>query len=135
MRGSSGRVFRRDCVRITRIVLVGATLLLISAAVPADSTKTVSGKLHSVKGNILTLQKGGLGGSSLIEIETDEHTKVKGQIAQGMHAKIKYREEAAPGGKGESRRIALEIETQPDRASKQAKEVSGSNPPPKKDHP
>jgi hypothetical protein len=115
--------------------LAAFAILLTCAAARADATKTVSGKLHSVKGNLLTLKKAGLVGSSLIEIEMDEHTKVTGQVAQGLHAKIKYKEEATAGGKGEPRRIAIEISTEPDRATKQAKDAAGVTPPPKKDQP
>jgi hypothetical protein len=115
------------------MAIVFAPLALICVCARADAMKSVSGKLRKVTGNTLTLQKSGVGGSSLMDIEMDEHTKVKGQVAQGWHAKIKYREEAAPGGKGEPRRIAVQIETEPDRATKQAKEAVGATPPPKKD--
>jgi hypothetical protein len=125
----------RKYFSIPRLAVVCAALALICFSAQADATKSVSGKLRKVTGNMLTLQKTGLGGSSLMEIEMDEHTKVKGQVVQGWHAKIKYREEAAPSGKGDPRRIALEIETQPDKATKQAREAAGATPPPKKDQP
>jgi hypothetical protein len=135
MRSFAFRAMARKYFGIPRLTVVCAALVLICFSTRAEATKSVSGKLRRVVGNVLTLQKAGRGGSNLMEIEMDEHTKVKGQVAQGWHAKIKYREEAAPGGKGEPRRIAVEIETEPDHASKLAKEAVGATPPPKKDQP
>jgi hypothetical protein len=135
MQSAQTQAISRKCRSLARLALMCAALALICISTPADVTKSVSGRLRKVAGNVLTLQKTGLGGSNLMEIEMDEHTKVKGQVAQGWHAKIKYREEAAPGGKGEPRRVALEIETEPEHATKQAKEAAGTTPPPKKDQP
>ena len=100
------------------VLLLGAALgLLPVTASLAEGTKTISGKLRSVKGNVLTVQKKGLASSSLVEIEMDDKTRVTGQVAQGMHVKVKYR------GEGD-RRIALEIEAWPEHASKAAREAS-----------
>jgi hypothetical protein len=127
------RLVSRGFGGFIRAVVVMAAVLAVCTPAHGDSTKTISGKLQKVKDNVLTVQK--TIGGGVVEIEMDDHTKVKGQVAQGLHAKIKYREEAAPGGKGEPRRIAVEIETQPNFASKQAKEAAGASPPAKKDHP
>jgi hypothetical protein len=135
MQSAQTQAISRKCRSLARLALMCAALALMGISARADATKSVSGKLRKVAGNVLTLQKSGLGGSNLMEIEMDEHTKVKGQVAQGWHARIKYREEAAPRGKGEPRRIAVEIETEPDHATKRAKEAAGATPSPKKDQP
>jgi hypothetical protein len=95
-------------------------LLACSFAVAstAADTKTLSGVLHTVKGKVITVQKIGLfsKSSNSIAIELDEATKTTGELAPGMHIKVKYREE---GG----RKIAVEIETKPEYASKEAKQA------------
>lgn len=84
---------------------------------PAGRTKTVSGKLRSVKENVLTLQIARLVSESEMQIEMDEATKKTGEIIPGVHAKIRYRE-------AEGRKIAVEIVTRPEYASKTAREAA-----------
>ena len=104
-----------------RLLLVVAVLLLASTTL-ADGTKSVSGKLRSVKDNVLVIQKSGLVGTSVEEIEMNEDTKKIGQVLPGMHVRVKYREEEV--SKGQKRKIAVEIEARPEFASKEAKEAS-----------
>ena len=105
-----------------RKVLLLMALLLLAGALLADSTKTVSGKLRSIKDNVLVIQKSGLVSTSTEEIEMNEATKKIGQVLPGMHVKVKYREEET--SKGQKRKIAVEIEARPEFASKEAKEAS-----------
>jgi hypothetical protein len=94
-------------------------LLLLASPVFAGN-KTLSGKLREVKDKALTIQQYHLFDSSMIQVEMDDKTKVTGELAQGMHIKVKYREER--GGKGSEkaavRRIATEIQTWPESASR-----------------
>jgi hypothetical protein len=94
--------------------------LLLTPAVFA-ATKTLSGKLREVKDNALTIQEDHLLNSSMIQVEMNDQTKVTGELAQGMHIKVKYREERE--GKGSDKaavhRIAMEIQTWPESASKE----------------
>ena len=105
----------------TRAGLVLAAMLLALAAFAGD-TKSLSGKVRSVQGNVVVVKKSGLIGSSEVQIEMNDETKKTGQVAPGMHVKVKYREEkAADGG---TRRIAVEIEARPEYASKKARELA-----------
>lgn len=104
-----------------RLSLLVALLLLAGASI-ADNTKTVSGKLRSIKDNVLVIQKSGMVGTSTEEIEMNEATKKTGQVLPGMHVKVKYREEEV--SRGQKRKIAVEIEARPEFASKEAKEAS-----------
>ena len=105
-----------------RFGLSACSLILILACFAlADSTKSLSGKLRKIEGNVLIVVKKGLGGSNLAEVEYDEKTRVVGQLLPGMMLKIKYREE--PGEAGAVRRVATQIEAVPDRATKAAREA------------
>jgi hypothetical protein len=106
-------------MRFRSVVLLLAAGLLFSVA-PAQGakTKTLSGKLAKVEGHHLTVEKPGLFSSSTVEIEMDNMTKLNGQLAPGMHVKIRYREESG-------RKIALEIYTWPEYPSKQARRAAG----------
>jgi len=98
----------------------GAVLFaaLPKAMEAAPRTKNVSGKLRSVQGNLLVIQKRGLVSDSTIEIEMNEATKKTGQVVPGMRVKVKYREEK------DGRKVALEIKAEPEAASKTAKEAA-----------
>jgi hypothetical protein len=101
-------------------LLAGAlVLMLVGSIALADSTKSLSGKLRRVEGNVLSVVKKSLGGSSLVEVEFDDKTRVVGQLVPGMMLKIKYREETSEGGA--VRRVAMQIEAVPDHASKAAR--------------
>jgi len=86
--------------------------------------KTVSGKLRRIDGNVLTIVKRGLMDDSFLEVEMDDSTKKTGQVVQGMHVKVKYREVRDPEDKDNVRRIAVEIEARPEFASKDAKKAA-----------
>jgi hypothetical protein len=94
--------------------------LLLSAPAAFAATKTLSGKLREVKDNALTIEQDHMFNSSMIQVEMNGQTKVTGEIAQGMHIKVKYREEREGKGseKTSVRRIAVEIQTWPESASK-----------------
>jgi hypothetical protein len=49
---------------------------------------------------------------------------VKGQLLPGLHIKVRYDEDVAKVAGDAPRRVALEIETRPEYASKQAKKAS-----------
>jgi hypothetical protein len=100
--------------------LASLMALLAAGALYASGTKTVSGELHSVKDKVLSIQKIGLfsKGTGVVEIQMNDATKVTGQLAPGMHVKVKYREE-------NGHKIALEVETRPAYASKEAKKAAG----------
>ena len=101
-------------------LLAGALVLALTAGLAlADSTKSLSGKLHRVEGNVLSVVKKSLGGSSLVEVEYNDKTRVVGQLVPGMILKIKFREE--PGEGGTVRRVATQIEAVPAHASKTAR--------------
>jgi hypothetical protein len=103
--------------RIAWVVLFTGLLVAVTAA---GGLKTISGELHSLKDNVLTIRKIGLFSKSndTVEIEMNDATKTTGQLALGLHVKVKYREE-------NGRKIAVEIETQPAYASKAAKKAAG----------
>ena len=105
---------------LLRIGLAAVFGLAIVCVAVADGSKTVSGEVRSVKDKILTVQKIGLfsKGHNTVQIEMDDATKVTGQIAAGMHVKVKYREDG-------DRKIAVEVETRPEYASKEAKKAAG----------
>lgn len=110
---------------LRRVVLLIFALALV--AVPcgaAEKTKKLSGKIRTVKENILSIQKAGLVGESYIEVETTSATKVLGQIKPGLHITVKYHEEGEKDASGERRKIAVEIETRPEYASKEAKKAA-----------
>ena len=103
---------------------VAALLLLLALGMAAQKTKNVSGKIRTVKENVLSLQKAGLVSESYVTIETDKDTKVKGQILPGLHIKAKYRELDEKDAAGEKRKVAVEIETRPEYASKEARKAA-----------
>lgn len=102
---------------------LGAALLLAGLPALAGSKKSVTGKIRSYQDGVVRIEKAGLVGESYVEIEVNDKTKVKGQLLPGLRAKVKYLEED-PGGGGVRRRVALEIETRPEYASKQAKKAA-----------
>lgn len=116
---SRDAMLRRLVYAVLALVLLAATAGLPALA---DGTKKLSGKVRSVEGNIIVVKKSGLIGTSEVQIEMTDETKRKGQIAAGMHVKVKYREEKAADG--ETRRIAVEIEARPEYASKKARELA-----------
>ena len=85
---------------------------------------------------MLTIQKANLFDSSIVEVEMNGDTKVTGELAQGLHVKVTYREErgkeepakqeqgqAAAGKDKDSgrlvvRRIATKVQTWPQDASR-----------------
>jgi hypothetical protein len=83
----------------------------------ADHTKTMSGKIRKVDGNVLLVDKPGLVSITTIEFELNDATKKSGQVVPGMHVKLKYREEGR-------RKIVIEMETRPEFASKTAKKAA-----------
>lgn len=109
--------------RILRLITICVALLFALAAVRAEKTKTVTGKLRSLKDNVMVIQKRGLVSDSSEIIEINDATKRIGQVVPGMHVKIKYREEA-PDADGNRRKIAIEIEARPEFATKEAKEAA-----------
>ena len=99
--------------------------LIVLLAVPAlAGKKSLSGKIRSYKDGVLSIQKAGLVGESYVEVEVNEKTKVKGQLLPGLHIKVKYNEEAGKVTGDMPRRVAIEIETRPEYASKQAKQAA-----------
>jgi hypothetical protein len=116
--------FQRACVPFAiggrAVALWLLAFLLLTPAVFA-ATKTLSGRLREVKDNALTIQQDHLFDSSMIQVEMNDQTKVTGELAQGMHIKVKYREERDGKGseKATVRRIAMEIQTWPESASKE----------------
>ncbi len=104
--------------RMAWLALLG---LLAAAPAVAGGTKTASGKLRTVRDNVLVIEKKGFVRSGDIEIEMDNATKKTGQVVPGMHVKVKYREEDQAG---HVRRIATEVEAWPEFASKTAREAA-----------
>ncbi len=108
-------------------LLAGLALALAgSSPLLAEKTKSLSGKIRRVEGNLITIKKSGLVGSSEVEVHLTDDTKKHGQIAPGMHIKVKYREEKT--AEGETRLIALEVEARPEFASKNAKKLQKRDP-------
>jgi hypothetical protein len=96
-------------------------LVLCMLAVTASAgprTKSVSGKLRSINDNVMVIQKRGMVSDSTVEIAMDDQTKKTGQVVPGMHVKVKYREEK------DGRKVAVEIQAEPEFASKTAKEAA-----------
>ncbi len=104
-------------------VLIFCCLTTIAAA---GDTKSLTGTIYKVKDKTVTVRKNGMFSKNTdsIPIEIDDATKTTGQLAPGLYIKVKYREE---GGK----KIAVEIETRPQYASKEAKQAPLEQPPPK----
>jgi hypothetical protein len=108
---------------VVAILVAAAWGVLLAGDFPctveaAPRTKNVTGKLRSVQGNLLVIQKRGLVSDSTIEIEMDDATKKTGQVVPGMRVKVKYREEK------DGRKVAVEIKAEPEAASKKAKEAA-----------
>jgi hypothetical protein len=113
--------------RLVLALLVSLGLALLgSSPLLAEKTKSLSGKIRRVEGNLVTIKKSGLVKSSEVEIHLTDDTKKHGQIAPGMHIKVKYREEKT--AEGESRLIAVEVEARPEFASKNAKKLQKREP-------
>lgn len=110
------------------LVFLAALGLVLAGGQPAaaEKTKSLSGKIRRVEGNRITIKKSGLISSKEVEVEMTDATKKRGQIAPGMHIKVKYREEKTAGG--ETRLIAVEVEARPEYASKDAKKLQKPNP-------
>jgi hypothetical protein len=111
------RMLSRLTVR-SLLPLFAAGLAFSVVPAGAAGTKTLSGKLRKVEAGLLTVEKPGLVSSSTVEIETDKATRVTGQLAPGMHVKIRYREQ-------NGRRIALTVRTWPEHPSRQARRAAG----------
>ncbi len=106
---------------------IAALLWIVLVSLPAFAeakTKKLSGKIRSVKENALRIEKSGLVGESYVEIETDSATQITGQLKPGLHITVKYREEGEKDSSGNRRKIAVEIETRPEFASKDAKKAA-----------
>lgn len=104
---------------------LGAALAMLAAApAHAEKTKKLSGKIRTVAENILRIQKAGLVSESYVEVETTPQTKISGQLKPGLHITVKYREEGEKDSEGQRRKIAVEIETRPEYASKEAKRAA-----------
>lgn len=106
-----------------------AAILLIAGlagtyAIAAVKTKKLSGKIRSVQENLLRIQKAGLISESYVDVETTPATKISGQLKPGLHITVKYREEGEKNAEGERRKVAVEIETRPEYASKEAKRAA-----------
>jgi hypothetical protein len=113
--------------RLFPIFLAGLGLAL-AAALPlaAEKTKSLSGKIRRVDGNLITIKKSGLVKASEVQVHMTDDTKKHGQVAPGMHIKVKYREEKT--AEGETRLIAVEVEARPEYASKDAKKLQKRDP-------
>lgn len=98
--------------------------LLCASLTSAEKTRKLSGKIRTVEANLLRIQKAGLVSESYVEVETNSATKISGQIKPGLHITVKYREVQAKDASGERRKIALEIETRPEYASKEARKAA-----------
>jgi hypothetical protein len=123
MRTANARASRRFVLALLAgfgLALAGATPLF------AEKTKSLSGKIRRVEGNLITIKKSGLVGSKEVEVHLTDDTKKHGQIAPGMHIKVKYREEKT--AEGETRLIAVEVEARPEFASKNAKKLQKRDP-------
>ncbi|MGH9703164.1 MAG: hypothetical protein ACRD4K_07300 [Candidatus Acidiferrales bacterium] len=98
----------------------------LATAAFAGDTKSLTGTIYKVKDKTVTVRKNSVWSKNTdsIPIEMDDATKTTGQLAPGLYIKVKYREE---GGK----KIAVEIETRPQYASKKAKNAPIEAPPPK----
>lgn len=109
---------------LRRTVLLLSICVCAAPLAPAEKTKKLTGKIRGVEPNLLRIQKAGLVGESYVEVEMNASTKVSGQIKPGLHITIKYREEGEKNAEGERRKIAVEIETRPEYASKEAKKAA-----------
>jgi hypothetical protein len=101
--------------------ILGVFLLVLPPS-QAGGTKTVSGKLRAIHENVLTIESPGLFSARTVEVEMNSATQKSGQLAPGMYVKVRYREEG-------SRKIALEISTRPEYASKAAKKAAAQTRP------
>jgi len=104
---------------------VVALALAVPVALPAagdGKVKTLSGKVRAVEENRLVVKKSGLFSADEMEFVLTDDTKKTGQLAPGMHVKLKYREEKTDDG--EIRRVVIEIEARPEYASKKAKKLA-----------
>ncbi len=92
----------------------------------AGETKSLTGTIYKVKDKTVSVRKNGVfsKNTNTIPIEIDDATKITGQLAPGLYIKVKYREEG-------EKKIAVEIETRPQYASKEAKQAPVEPPPPK----
>ena len=101
-------------------------LCCMATVAAAGDTKSLTGTIYKVKDKTVTVRKNGMFSKNTdsIPIEIDDATKTTGQLAPGLYIKVKYREE---GGK----KIAVEIETRPQYASKKTKNAPVDAPPPK----
>ncbi len=118
----SGNLARGVCVRA--LWLTTSAVLLFAALAAAGGTKSLSGKLRRVEGDVLTIEKKGLLSSSLVSVILEKDTKVTGQLAPGMHVQVKYREEKDPDAPGKLRKVAVQIEARPEYATKDAREAA-----------
>jgi len=104
--------------------LLALTLTLAGMAIAAEKTQKLTGKIRAVKDNVLHIEKSGLVGESYVQVETTPATKVSGQLQPGLHITVKYREEGEKDSEGQRRKIAVEIETRPEFASKEARKAA-----------
>lgn len=108
-----------------RCALAGACIaLLLATGVAAGKTKKLTGKIRNFADKVLLIEKSGMTSESYVEILLDEKTKVTGQLRAGLHVTVKYREEGEKDTKGERWKVAVEIATRPEYASKDAKKAA-----------
>lgn len=112
--------------RLVLLLLAALAGLWQAAPALAEKTKSLSGKIRRVEGNLITIKKSGLVSSSEVEVHMTDDTKKHGQIAPGMHIKVKYREEKT--AEGEKRLVAVEVEARPEYASKEARKLQKRDP-------
>ena len=116
------RIHRRSVLPL----LAALASLWLAAPALAQKTKSLSGKIRRVEGSLLTIKKSGLVNSSEVEVHLADDTRKHGQIAPGMHIKVQYREEKT--AEGAKRLVALEVETRPEYASKDARKLQKRDP-------
>ena len=109
---------------LRKLCLAALMLGLCGTAATAEKTRKLSGKIRSVKDNLITIEKAGLVGESSTEVLMNASTKVTGQIKPGLRITVKYVEGAGKDANGERHKIAVEIETRPEYASKEAKKAA-----------
>lgn len=107
--------------RIILMVLVGACL---ASATAAEKTKKLSGKIRSVQDNVISIEKAGLVSESIAQVSITSTTRITGQLKPGLRISVRYTEEGEKNDKGERRKVAVEIETRPEYASKEAKKAA-----------
>lgn len=105
-------------------VLVLLLCLSLAGSTAAEKTKKLSGKIRKVTGNILYIEKSGLVSESYTQVHFSGATKITGQLNPGLRITVKYVEEGEKDANGDRNKVAVEIETRPEYASKEAKKAA-----------